>query len=290
MDVLAGQLSVSSGAVYVEGVQVVPSDIAKVVSMCGQLDTVWPKIKVKSAISIFMLCRGYRGSLYCSRNISDPYVTHLIKELDLEESLNKNVEKLSGGQKRRLAFLISLVGNTKVVLVDEAMTGVDIESRQIMWKILQDEVRLRDRSVVVTSHEMSEIEQYCNNVGILHEGKLVEMGQLEDIKKKWSDSVKLICLFSEIGAISKVKDILSTKQPNIVVQDPDIDILDERDGTRAVATYAINLIDVKNITDVITIMNEEISNSSTIYWSLEPQSLDDFVRDMATKKPTQEII
>lgn len=289
MDILAGQLSASSGAIYVEGVQVVPADISKVVSMCGQLDTVWPKIKVRSAIAIFMLCRGYRGNLYCSTNISDPYVEYLIKELDLQETLNSNVDELSGGLKRRLAFLISLVGNTKVVLVDEAMTGVDIESRQIMWKILQDEVHLRDRSVVVTSHEMSEVEQYCNKIGILHEGKLVEMGHLDDIKKKWSDSIKLICLFSSNDSVSNLKNVITKNQPQIFVEDLVIDILSEDNLTKIVATYFINLINVKNITGLISAMNQEASNPSILYWSVEPQSLDDFVRAMS-KKPSSAVV
>lgn len=289
MDILAGQLSASSGAVYVEGVQVVPADISKVVSMCGQLDTMWPKIKVQSAIAIFMLCRGYRGTLYCSRNISDPYVEYLIKELGLQETLNSNVDELSGGQKRRLAFLISLVGNTKVVLVDEAMTGVDIESRQIMWKILQDEVHLRDRSVVVTSHEMSEVEQYCNNIGILHKGKLVEIGHLDDIKKKWSDSIKLVCLLSSNDAISNLKNVIAKNQPYILVEDPEVDILDEDNLTRIVATYSINLINVKNITGLINTMNQEASNPYILYWSVEPQSLDDFVRAMS-KMPSSVVV
>jgi len=283
MNILAGQLSVSSGAVYVEGVQVAPADISKVVSMCGQLDTVWPKIKVHSAIAIFMLCRGYKGNLYCSRNISDPYVEYLIEELSLQDTLNCNVEELSGGQKRRLAFLISLVGNTKVVLVDEAMTGVDIESRQIMWKILKDEVQLHNRSVVVTSHEMSEVEQYCNKIGILHKGKMVEFGNLDDIKKKWSDSIKLICLFSSNGAIPNLKNAITKNQPHVIVEDPEIDILDEGNLTRIVATYSINLINVKNIGGLISTMNQEVCNPSILYWSVEPQSLDDFVRALSMK-------
>lgn len=278
MDILSGQTSVTTGAVYVEGKEVAPSDISKVVSICSQLDTIWPKLKVSSAITIFMLCRGYRGNLYCSDTISDPYISHLIKELGMEETLKKKVEKLSGGQKRRLAFLMSLMGNTKVVLVDEAMTGVDIESRQIMWKILQDEVRLRDRSVVVTSHDMSEVEQYCNTIGILHQGQLVEMGQLDEIKKTWGDSIKLICLFSSHDLVAEVNTIISTKLPNITVELPDIDILDESEGTRIVATYAINLVDLKNITGLICTMEEDVNDPSMLYWSIEPQSLDDFVR------------
>jgi len=285
MDILSGQLSMSSGAVYVEGEQVAPAKISRVVSMCGQLDTIWPKLKVSSAISIFMLCRGYRGNMHCAQEINDPYISHLIKELGIHEMLKKKVETLSGGQKRRLAFLMSLMGNTKVVLVDEAMTGVDIESRQIMWKILQDEVRLRGRSVVVTSHDIGEVEQYCNTVGILHQGKLVEMGALDDIKKKWGDSIKLICLFSSQGSVTEVQNTIVQKQPDIVVESPEIDILNESKGNKILATYAINLIDLKNISGLIYTMYEDVNDPSMLYWSIEPQSLDDFVRSKSKPEP-----
>ncbi len=278
MDVLSGQISVSSGAVYVEGKQVVPADIARVVSMCGQLDTIWPKIKVSSAIAIFMLCRGYRGNIHCAKEIKDTYVLQLVKKLGIHEMLNKKVGKLSGGQKRRLAFLMSLMGNTKVVLVDEAMTGVDIETRQIMWKILQDEVNSRGRSVVVTSHDINEVEQYCNSVGILHQGKLVEMGALDDIKKKWGDIIKLVCLFSSQDSVGRVNDMITKNQPDVIVEAPEIDILDEAQGNRILATFAINLIDLRNIAGLINTMHKSISDPSMHYWSIQPQSLDDFVR------------
>lgn len=198
----------------------------------------------------------------------------------MDEMMKKAVKKLSGGQKRRLTFLVSLLGNTKVVLVDEAMTGVDVDTRKVMWKMLQDEVRLRDRSVVVTSHEMTEIEQYCNNVGILHNGELVEMGLLDDIKKKWSDSIKLICLFSDISSITRIERYIADRQPNIVVgSDPHVDVLDEPDQNRIIATYSINLIDLDNLAGLVHSMNEaSAGDNSLLFWSVSPQSLDDFVR------------
>merc|ERR1712156_301517 len=279
MDVLSGQIRTTEGVVFVEGKRVPPSEISSVVSMCGQLDTVWPDINVGKAIKIFMRCRGYKTSAYGDK-ISDPYVEHIVNELGIDEMLSKKVKTLSGGQKRRLAFLVSLLGDTKVVLVDEAMTGVDSETRKVMWKILQNEVRLRDRSVVVTSHEMTEIEQYCNTVGILHNGKLVEMGLLDDIKKKWSDSIKLICLFSSSSSISNVEENIQNIRSSIVVQSHHVDVLvEDNDDSRIVVTYAINLIDLKNIASLIQTMNKaKDGDDSLLYWSIGPQSLDDFVR------------
>lgn len=148
-----------------------------------------------------------------------------------------------------------------------------------MWKILQDEVRLRDRSVVVTSHEISEIEQYCNTVGILHDGKLVEMGLLKDIKKKWSDSIKLICLFSSEASISTLEKKIERNHRNIMIKPPHLDVLDPPMSTRIVATYEINLLDIQNISGLIRTVEEGVGDSSLLYWSIEPQSLDDFVKE-----------
>ena len=163
------------------------------------------------------------------------------------------------------------------MLVDEAMTGVDSETRKVMWKILQNEVRFRDRSVVVTSHEISEIEQYCNTVGILHDGKLVEMGNLEDIKKKWSDSIKLICMLSDEESVSKIDERIKRNLSRILINPATIDVLDPPRNNRIVATFEINLIDIQNITSLISTM-ENFGDPSLLYWSIEPQSLDDFVR------------
>ena len=122
MDVLAGQLGVTSGAVFVEGSRVFPRDISKVVSMCSQLDTIWPEMKVLNAVRIFMRCRGYKVNP-CSADIGDPYITYLINELEMKEMLKKKVKTLSGGQKRRLAFLVSLMGNTKGKLHNTYIKG-----------------------------------------------------------------------------------------------------------------------------------------------------------------------
>ena len=104
------QINVSSGSLYIEGKKVNPANIASVVSLCSQLDTIWPDMTVINAIKIFMKCRGYGNNSFSRKEILDPYVAYIIRELGMEEMLSKKVKTLSGGQKRRLACLSSLVG------------------------------------------------------------------------------------------------------------------------------------------------------------------------------------
>jgi len=284
MEVLSGQISASKGNVLVNGKKVKPSQISKVVSLCSQVDTVWPDMSVLNAIKVFMRCRGYGSGSYTRTKITDPHVSRIIKDLAIEDILKKPVKKISGGQKRKLAFLAALLGDTKVVLVDEAMTGVDIEARQIMWKILQNEVSIMNRSVVVTTHDIAEVEQYCNTVGILHNGKLVEMGLLDDIQKKWNNSVKLICLVDSRESLELLEQELSTKE-TIAIGNPYINVLDDslklEGKAKMVATYRLNIEGIRNIPVLVRVLQKygtEANNDNIIrYWSIEPMSLDDFV-------------
>ena len=93
-------------------------------------------------------------------------------------------------------------------------------------------------------------------------------------------SVKLICLFSDISSVSQIEKLIIESQPEIVVgPNPHIDVLDEPIQTRIVATYAINLVNLENIAGLVRTMNMASSdNSSLLFWSIGPQSLDDFVR------------
>ena len=150
-----------------------------------------------------------------------------------------------------------------------------------MWKVMQNEVLLRERSIVVTSHDLEEVEQYCNTVGILHHGRLVEMGPLVDIKKRWQDSIKLVCLFTKLESVSEVGDQLSDDlEDDIVIQSPHIDVLvDVPEETLIVATFAMDLHDIKNIAQLIRTMKNASDEMTTLrYWSVEPQTLDDFVK------------
>lgn len=275
MDILSGQVIPTTGSVYVDGKIIKHTEICNVVSLCSQVDTTWPKMMVEDAISFFMKCRGYAVNLACHSTVADPYILYLIDKLNLQSSMRKKIMELSGGQKRRVAFLFALMGDSKVILVDEAMTGVDIGTRQIMWRMLQDEVDLRHRSVVVTSHDISEVEQYCNRIGILHDGKLVQMGLLNDMKKEWDDSIKLICLISSQSDVSTLRENLAKNNPEIVIESPRIDPLDKG---KVIATFPVDLVDLKNISNLINTMNDGFNRDTLIYWSIEPQSLDDYVR------------
>lgn len=89
----------------------------------------------------------------------------------------------SGGQKRKLSLAIALLSDPQVVLLDEPTSGVDLETKRSIWKVIE---RLtKGKTLILISHSMEEVEALCKRVCLLNQGKMLEIGALNELKKKY---------------------------------------------------------------------------------------------------------
>jgi ABC-2 type transport system ATP-binding protein len=102
-------------------------------------------------------------------------VQNVLEELSLVEKADALVGKLSGGQKQRLAVATALVGNPKILFLDEPTTGLDPQSRRQLWEIVR---QFQDRrgTVLLTTHYMDEAERLCDRLAIIDQGKIIASG------------------------------------------------------------------------------------------------------------------
>ncbi len=98
----------------------------------------------------------------------------LLAQLGLEEKRNAPFSKLSGGQKQRLFIALALLPDPTLVFLDELTTGLDPQARHAIWDLVR-EVRLKGKTVVLTTHFMEEAEKLCDRVAILDHGKIVAL-------------------------------------------------------------------------------------------------------------------
>lgn len=108
--------------------------------------------------------------------------SELLTQLRLVDKANESGKNLSGGMKRRLSLGIALSGDTKVVILDEPSSGLDIESRRELWDILL-ELR-KSKAVLITTHHMEEAEVLGDTISILSNGKLEQSGTPLELKRK----------------------------------------------------------------------------------------------------------
>ena len=85
------------------------------------------------------------------------------------------VGKLSGGQKQRLAVATALVGNPKILFLDEPTTGLDPQSRRQLWDIVR-QFQKRNGTVLLTTHYMDEAERLCDRLAIIDHGQIIAEG------------------------------------------------------------------------------------------------------------------
>lgn len=114
-------------------------------------------------------------------------VDELINKLDLKEHENKRFKELSGGLKRRVAIACGLVGNPKVIYLDEPTIGLDPKSRRDIWEIIK-ELKQMKITVFLTTHYLDEAEKLADKISVIYKGKIVKTSTpselIEEFKKE----------------------------------------------------------------------------------------------------------
>ena len=107
----------------------------------------------------------------------------LMNLLKLKEDINKKPEQLSGGQKVRLNIILSLLHDPKILILDEPFVGLDFMNRRLLWHFLES-MRKKKKSIILTSHLLTETQEHVNRLIILKEGEVFFSGDLEKLKTK----------------------------------------------------------------------------------------------------------
>ena len=172
--ILSGLAKKSGGDAIVDGHSLKEMDqIKQIIALSPQETSVAMNLTVKENLEFFQ-------SIYDIKD--DEYLKSIINAFKLEEVLNKRAKTLSGGWQRRLSIAIALISKPKIIFLDEPTLGLDVIARRELWKIIKS--LKRKMTIILTSHYLEEIEALCDRVAIMSKGHLLEIGSVEDIKKR----------------------------------------------------------------------------------------------------------
>jgi len=96
----------------------------------------------------------------------------------------KKLRMLSKGQKKQAAFILAISAMTETILLDEIVDGLDAVVRKKFWKVILSEVMDRELTIVISSHALTELDNICDTVGILHEGRIVREDNIDTLKEE----------------------------------------------------------------------------------------------------------
>ena len=167
MNVLTGMLSASGGSAIINGYDIENemSSIRQSLGLCPQHNMLFSDLTVHEHLVFFSMLKG--TSMKDAKLQAHEY----IEQLDFIVKTNAKADTLSGGMKRKLHLGIALVGDSKVVMLDEPTSGMDPEARRYMWDLL---IGLKkNRTILLTTHFMEEADVLGDRVVIMSHGKVL---------------------------------------------------------------------------------------------------------------------
>ncbi len=171
IEILEGLMPATSGSAEILGMQWGRDDrqIRQLMGVSLQETELSERLTVRETLELFR-------SFYPT-GIS---VAEVIARVSLQEKTNTWIKKLSGGQKQRLAVATALVGDPKVIFLDEPTTGLDPTSRRQLWQIIETFAD-QGRTVMLTTHYMEEAERLCDRVAIFDSGRIIAEGTPKEL-------------------------------------------------------------------------------------------------------------
>jgi len=171
IEILEGLLAPTSGEVRIFGHtwDDNPRQLREWIGISLQETRLSEKLNVRETIELF-------ASFY-----SEPRrAAEVLEDLELTEKADAWVGKLSGGQKQRLAVATALVGNPRILFLDEPTTGLDPQSRRQLWEIIRG-FQKKGGTVLLTTHYMDEAERLCDQLAIVDHGVIIAEGTPSDL-------------------------------------------------------------------------------------------------------------
>jgi ABC-2 type transport system ATP-binding protein len=176
VNVLTTLMKADAGTVRVAGHDVVTGtkEIRSVIGVTGQFAAVDELLSGQENLQLMADLKRVRSA--------DRVVTHLLERFDLAESAQKMVATYSGGMRRKLDLAMTLVGNPRIIFLDEPTTGLDPRSRRTMWEIVRELVA-DGTTIFLTTQYLEEADQLANRIAVLDQGRLVAQGTPEELKR-----------------------------------------------------------------------------------------------------------
>lgn len=174
--VMATLLNMDCGSVIINGLDInnKSREVRTSISLTGQFAAIDEILTGRENIEMIAELRHLKNP----RKVAD----ELINRFSMNEAADRRVSTYSGGMKRRIDIAMSLVGNPKIIFLDEPTTGLDPEARIEVWNIVK-ELKSSGTTVFLTTQYLEEAEQLADKIAILHEGKIIAMDTLEGLKK-----------------------------------------------------------------------------------------------------------
>ena len=176
---ILGLIKPSQGEIFIDGIDINKNDRIKLlekINFASPYIELPKKLTVRQNLEIF-------ARLYGVRNTENS-ISQIANDLDLKKFINKKTGELSSGQKNRVSLAKSLINEPKLLLLDEPTASLDPDIGDFIRGYLEKYKKNKNVTILLASHNMSEVERLCDEVIMMKNGSLVDEGTFNQLIKK----------------------------------------------------------------------------------------------------------
>jgi sodium transport system ATP-binding protein len=179
---LATILEPSDGTAIICGYDVIenPEKVRAKVGFLSTATALYPRLSAQEMVEYFGRLNGLDEATLKKR------IDDIFSRLHMNDFRDRRCDKLSTGQKQKTSIARTLVHDPPVMIFDEPTTGLDVMTARTIINFIAD-CRDRGKTVIFSTHIMSEVERLCDHIGIIHGGKLLAEGTIEQLRSEYSE-------------------------------------------------------------------------------------------------------
>lgn len=149
---------------------------------------VYPKTKIYDQLMYFARLKGMK------QKEANEAIDYWLKRLDMEEYRDMLAEKLSKGNQQKIQFIISVMNDPELIVLDEPFSGLDPVNTETLKEVMKELIK-ENKYIIMSSHQMASVEEFCTDLTILNRGTTVLQGNLAKIKNSYpSEKIEIVSI------------------------------------------------------------------------------------------------
>ncbi|GAM27253.1 hypothetical protein SAMD00019534_104280 [Acytostelium subglobosum LB1] len=265
INMVTGQTTITAGQVFVHGYDVSTQmeHIRTMLGLCPQFDVYWPDFTAREHLTIMTLVKEKRD------NIKED-INQILASVRLSSVGDNQVSSYSGGMRRRLSVAIGIIGEPKVVILDEPTTGIDPANRRYIWKLIKS--IKKDKLILLTTHSMEEADALGDKILIMDQGQLSGCGTSLHLKDRYGSGYKLHLITTDL---EKTQEFVRSHLPDAA--------LDRINSMNII--YTIPTMD-QNFSNFLKLLATNTNNIEALItdWQIQNTTLEDVFLHLVRKQ------
>jgi len=190
ISILCGAIQPSKGLVEIDGLDLQKNKVAiqQIIGVVPQDIALYPTLTARENLNFY-------GAMYgLSAKERKEKINSWLEKFGLQTAANRKVETFSGGMKRRVNLIASVLHQPKILFLDEPTVGVDVQSRNVIIEHLK-ELNAEGMTIIYTSHHLEEAQEFCSEIAIIDHGHILVKGSPSELIKQTDEAQDLEDVF-----------------------------------------------------------------------------------------------